>query len=470
MASVEKIKIIVEAEDQATAPISKATEATKKLGKESKNVSKESKKDWGGLGDLFSQVLPRSLQKLSRGFKGTQRQVGRLSKGFKALKTAWAAIGIGVVIMALEEVIGNWQKYSDLLGITSEAGRKQADVEKKQTEQLARTTAELEVYKKTATNVNALELDRVAAVEELSKTLPRLANIDLDAEGSLEKINKAYQDLIDKDNLLIANESDKAEVMQSVEDALKARVVLTDVERQYSSDQVKLGRGRQALEYEDKILKQRAIDVELEFEKEKTKLQERQQGRLTEINLINKRISDELGNQADAAQAIKDAEQAALQAKREAEAERKKILQQQAADAKWLANQRITIAQQTELRLIQDEEQRELRSLEIQHEAAKEELRLRGGTLTDKLFLEQKYLMDKEEITNGFKERADEKTAEEEEKLKQDTATLKAALATDQENEILAVQNKYAKLQELAVKDSKESKDLLDQQGIEEKV
>ena len=76
--------------------------------------------------------------------------------------------------------------------------------------------------------------------------------------------------------------------------------------------------------------------------------------------------------------------------------------------------------------------------------------------------------MDKEEITNGFKERADEKTAEEEEKLKQDTATLKAALATDQENEILAVQNKYAKLQELAVKDSKESKDLLDQQGIEE--
>tara|TARA_R110000803_G_scaffold108539_1_gene176858 strand:+ start:13025 stop:14962 length:1938 start_codon:yes stop_codon:yes gene_type:complete len=467
MATVDKIKIIVEAEDKATAPISNATEATKKLGKESKKVSKESKKDWGGLGDLFSQVLPRSLQKLSRGFKGTQRQVGRLSKGFKALKSAWSAIGIGVVIMALEEVIGNWQKYSDLLGITSEAGRKQADVEKKQTEQLARTTAELEVYKKTATNVNALELDRLAAVEELSKTLPRLANIDLDAEGSLEKINKAYQDLIDKDNLLIANESDKAEVMQSVEDALKARVVLTDVEREYSRDQVKLGRGKQALEYEDKILKQRAIDVELEFEKEKTKLQERQQGRLTEINLINKRISDELGNQADAAQAVKDAEQAALQTKREAEAERKRILQQQAADAKWLANQRITIAQQTELRLIQDEEQRELRSLEIQHEAAKEELALRGGTLLDKLALEQSYLMDKEAIENDYKDRAAEQTALDDQKAKDDAATLKAALATDQENEILAVQNKYAKLQELAVADSDESKKLTEKSRLE---
>lgn len=460
MASVEKIKIVVVADDKASAPISNATEATKNLGKETKKITKESKADWGGLGDLFSGVLPRSLQKLSRGFKGTQRQVGRLSKGFKVLKSAWASIGIGVVIMALEEVIGNWQKYSDLLGITSEAGRKQAEVEKKQTEQLARTTAELEVYKKTATDVNALELDRVAAVEELAKTLPRLANIDLKAEGSIDKINEAYADLLRKDKLLIANEQDKAEVMQSVTDALETRVRLTTGEMLSKREYIKLNMFEKADEYEANILKQRAIDVELEFEQKKSDSQERQKVRLTEINLINKRISDELGNQADAAQAVKDAEQAALQAKRDAEAERKKILQQQAADAKWLANQRITIAQQTELRLIQDEEQRQLRSLEIQHETAKEELKARGGTLTDLLALEQNYLMDREGIANDFKERADEKKAEEDEKLKQDAATLTAALATDQENEILQVQAKYAKLQELAKADSEESKQL----------
>ena len=467
MATVNKIQIVVEAEDKATAPISNATEATKNLGKETKKITKESKKDWGGLGDLFSQVLPRSLQKLSRGFKGTQRQVGRLSKGFKALKSAWAAIGIGVVIMALEEVIGNWQKYSDLLGITSEAGRKQAEVEKKQTEQLARTTAELEVYKKTATDVNALELDRLAAVEELSKTLPRLANIDLDAEGSIEKINEAYADLLRKDELLIANEQDKADVMAAVEEALQTRVRLTTGEMLSKREYIKLGMFEKADEYEANILKQRAIDVELEFQQKKSDLQERQKVRLTEINQINKRISDELGNQADAAQAVKDAEQAALQAQREAEAERKKILQQQAADAKWLANQRITIAQQTELRLIEDDEQRQLRSLEIQHETAKEELKARGGTLTDLLALEQNYLMDREGITNDFKERADEKKAEEEEKLKEDAATLKAALATDQENEILQVQERYAKLQELAEADSEESKQLTEKSRLE---
>ncbi len=468
MATVNKIQIVVEAEDKATAPISRATEATKRLGEQSRKITKESKKDWGGLGDLFSQVLPRSLQKLSRGFKGTQRQVGRLAKGFKALKSAWAAMGIGVVILALEEVISNWSKYSDMLGLTSEAGRKQVEVEKKQTEQLARTTAELEVYKKTATDVNALELDRVAAVKELAKTLPRLANIDLNAEGSIEKINEAYADLLRKDDLLIANEQDKADVMKSVQDALTARVVLTDIERQYSSDQVKLGRGKQALEFEANILKQRAIDIELEFEKEKEDLQVRQQGRLTEINLINKRISDELGTQADAAETLREEEQAVLQTQREAEAERKRIAQQKEADIKWLANQRITIAQETELRLIQDEEQRELRSLEIQHEAAKEELRIRGGTLTDKLLLEQNYLMDKEELTNGYKERADEKATEEDEKAKQDKATLTAALATDQQNELLQVQDRYSKLQELAVKDGEESKKLAEQLGIEE--
>tara|TARA_R100001369_G_scaffold73186_1_gene101698 strand:+ start:855 stop:2789 length:1935 start_codon:yes stop_codon:yes gene_type:complete len=467
MGTVNKIQIVLEAEDKATAPISKATEATKNLGKQTKKITKESKADWGGLGDLFSQVLPRSLQKLTRGFKGTQRQVGRLSKGFKALKSAWAAIGIGVVIMALEEVIGNWQKYSDLLGITSEAGRKQAEVEKKQTEQLARTTAELEVYKKTATDVNALELDRVAAVKELAKTLPRLANIDLNAEGSIDKINESYADLILKDELLIANEQDKADVMQAVTDALTTQNKLTAGEMLSKREFVKLGMLEKAREFEANILKQRAIDIELKFEKEKTDLQERQQGRLTEINQINKRISDELGNQADAAQSTRDAEQAALQTQREAEAERKRIEQQKAADVKWLANQRITIAQQTELRLIQDEEQRQLRSLEIQHETAKEELKARGGTLTDLLVLEQNYLMDREGITNDFKVRADEKKEEEEEKLKQDAATLTAALATDQENEILQVQERYAKLQELAVKDSEESKQLTEKSRLE---
>ena len=460
MATVNKIQIVVEAEDKATAPISRATEATKRLGEQSRKITKESKKDWGGLGDLFSQVLPRSLQKLSRGFKGTQRQVGRLAKGFKVLKSAWAAMGIGVVIMALEEVISNWSKYSDMLGLTSEAGRKQVEVEKKQTEQLARTTAELEVYKKTATDVNALELDRVAAVKELAKTLPRLANIDLNAEGSIEKINEAYADLLRKDDLLIANEQDKADVMKSVEEALKTRVTLTAGEMMSKRSYIELQEFEKAREFEANILKQRAIDVELEFEKEKEDLQVRQQGRLTEINLINKRISDELGTQADAAETLREEEQAVLQTQREAEAERKRIAQQKEADIKWLANQRITIAQETELRLIQDEEQRELRSLEIQHEAAKEELKIRGGTLTDKLLLEQNYLMDKEELTNGYKERADEKATEEDEKAKQDKATLTAALATDQENELLQVQDRYAQLLELAVKDSQDYIDL----------
>ena len=65
MGSVNHLKIIVEAEDEATEPIERVTAATRRLGDETKRTTKQSKKDWGGLGDLFGQVLPRNLQSLT---------------------------------------------------------------------------------------------------------------------------------------------------------------------------------------------------------------------------------------------------------------------------------------------------------------------------------------------------------------------------------------------------------------------
>ena len=46
-----------------------------------KRIRKGGKKDWGGFVDIFSNLLPRGMQRTIRGFKSTTRSVGRLSKG-----------------------------------------------------------------------------------------------------------------------------------------------------------------------------------------------------------------------------------------------------------------------------------------------------------------------------------------------------------------------------------------------------
>ena len=98
--------------DKAT---NEAIENIEAVGKAGKRASRETKKNWGGVTDLFSSVLPRGLQRTVRQFKSTTRSVGRLSKGFKVLKAAWAAVGIGAIIIALELLVENWDKVTDAI-------------------------------------------------------------------------------------------------------------------------------------------------------------------------------------------------------------------------------------------------------------------------------------------------------------------------------------------------------------------
>ena len=468
MGSVNHLKIIVEAEDEATEPIERVTAATRRLGDETKKTTKQSKKDWGGLGDLFGQVLPRNLQSLTRGFKGTQRQVGRLSKGFKVLKAAWASIGIGLIILALEELIDGWDRYSEILGFTTQQQKKEVKAQEQVTKAQIAATAELDRYIETAQDANATERDRVAALEELTKSFPQLAGLEL---GSLETnmaINQAMADHL----AMIKLQSDETVKQEALENRiLKAQeegATLTGEELVGYNQLLKAGQFDLATKLKANILAERQADIELQFADDKKEAIQSQRDTDKEINKIQERITLQIKEQKDLAEDKATAEKDALQLQREAEAARKQAISEAEADAKWLANQRIQIAQETELRLIQDEEQRELRSLEIQHEAAKEELALRGGTLTDKLALEQSYLMDKEAIEGDYAARAEEKRKQQEEKDIADAATLTEALATDQENELQRARDKYAALQELAVVDSQESLDLAEQLGQEE--
>ncbi len=119
MAAEAKVKI--KGEETVTAAAESAGDAVERLERRMGKAGKSAKKDWAGIGDLFSQFLPRGFQRTIRSFKSTQRQIGRLARGFKSLRGAIAATGIGAFVVALGLIVDNWDKISEAITGASDA-------------------------------------------------------------------------------------------------------------------------------------------------------------------------------------------------------------------------------------------------------------------------------------------------------------------------------------------------------------
>ena len=156
-----------------------------------RRTSRETKKDWGGVTDLFSSVLPRGLQRTVRQFKSTNRSVGRLSKSFKVLKAAWASIGIGLIIIALEQIVENWDKITEALGYYNKEAEATKVLNQEIANDQAKLSRELIIYATQIRNIATSEIERAAAVEELNKALG--GGIDVEArQGNANETGKCF--------------------------------------------------------------------------------------------------------------------------------------------------------------------------------------------------------------------------------------------------------------------------------------
>ena len=470
MASSEQVKIILVSEDNASASIKDATQAVKDLGAESKKITKGSKKDWSGLGDLFGKVLPRNLQSLMRGFKGTQRQVGRLAKGFKALKAAWASIGIGLILIALEELISNWDTITDSINGVTKASKQQLATDTKILEVQSKITSQLAAHKVILDSETATILDKNAALAEMAKMMPELADLKLGDEGAMQVINDAYDDLLEKEGLL----QDNAAKQKAHNDAIIASktesVKLTATEWATYNNLVRDG-GRANIDLAEnfrlKTLATREAKVQAEFAQEEADLLKIQLANISKINKIDEKTTIILSDQAAEQKRILDLEKEQAEAAREAEAARKRSQQSREADEKWLANERVRIAEEASIRLIADDEKRELKALKIQQDKQAKELLLKGGAWQDLMALEEEFEVERKEITDRFA--AEKKAQEDQDELdaEADALELKTQVQTDQQNELDALAIFFEEKKLLTEKDSEDYKTLVQQQADE---
>ena len=420
--------------DNITGPVEKATKSLDELqekaeeaGKKVKKGGKEAKKDWEGVADLFSGLLPRGLTKTIRQFKSTKRSIGRLSKGFKGLKSAIASTGIGLLVVALGQLVANWDKITGAI---------------------TRASSETE--------------DLVAE----NKELVQAANDQLDAISATENILR-LQGATEEDILALR--------MAATDEAIAAQRVMIDSLKQQKEEQVKAAqtasdavKGILMLLTIPVAAALKAVDeisaglVRLGVLSEATNFADDFYGGIGDM------LFDPEGIEEEGQEAIDEAERKLQQLentragyqlranKNEADAEAKAqkarddAAKKKEDDAQYLADRLLQIQQDMYLAMIEDDIKRQKERRRLQYEADQAELKARGATLSQLLVLKQQYDMDIAAIDQQAQDQKDAKEKERLDKEAQLREELRQKDLTDRQLEEEAAFAEFQRREELA--------------------
>lgn len=197
--------------------IEKMKEGMDDAKKKAKETSEESKKDWGALGELFQDFLPRNLQRTIRSFKMTQRSVRNAGRSFKVLRGAIISTGIGALIVGLTELIDKWDQVSDWLGITSQAQRDHEEAVRKTNEAVTEQSILLGNQVQILEDVNVPLEEREAVLAQMARTVQGLTDLDLEQEGAIDRVTAAVQ----RQNALLETETMLKEKKRALQDRLQ---------------------------------------------------------------------------------------------------------------------------------------------------------------------------------------------------------------------------------------------------------
>lgn len=415
------VNINIVSKDKASGPIRKASRSVKQLGKDASKAGRQAKQDWGGLGDLFSGLLPRGLQSTLRGFKGAQRQIGRLSKSFKVLKGAIAATGLGLLVVALGEIVANWDSITGAITSASDETEKQVELAKEQVDlaqenldAISRTENILKLQGKTEEEI--LEMRMAATDEAIAAQKIQIEALKQRKEEEIEATERARTATM----AIVAMATAPITAVLAMIDNLTGQLAGLGV----------LDEGTNLVGgYLEGAADLLGFDVE-EVTEEGDKTIKAAEDQLEKLE--NTRAGYQLRKNKNEEDAEKQA-----QAKRDRAAEQEK------ADAEFRAQQLEKIERDMELRRIQDDEARELRKREMQYEDDQATLKERGATLEELAKLEEQYNMDREDISKKYSDQRKAKEQQEAEARQALEDELFEAGLSDYDRELMQLQQLY---------------------------
>lgn len=451
MAKNAKLDMTVDVVNNTEAGLVEVEKSVDRTAKAMQKAGKKTSKNWAGLGDLFSSLLPRGMQRTIRSFKSTQRSVGRLSKSFTMLRGAMMGILTGGLIIALEKVIENWDSILDAIrGVSEEEKRlnEQQTRHKEQTNQIvAANRAHLEVVQ----DINASDQERQFALQAMAKEMGVLKELDLESATAQAEITQAYKDHIRLTKLQGDALADQELLTKKINEGKQVSNKLSFAEISVYNNLAQSISIAYAEEYKRKTLaeKQNAAIAE------QNAIVERQKVTNAEIAEIESRIEETLGKQLEKKQQAQKVEADLKKTKAESEREAE-------ANAKYLANLEKTLSEEILLAGIEDEEKRQLKVLELRNEEQKKKAEAAGATAAQLLQIDEAYQLEKEAVEKSF---SDAKKARDDDDKQR---TLDAQQSLQDELEMIRTKATDVELTEIQMKFEEEMLMSLDAQAKEE--
>ncbi len=218
MAQEIEVTLIVHTQEA----VSELEEFAEQLNQTDKKIQKSARNASDGykeLANVFTRLLPRSMQGLIRNFNQTQRSVNRASKSVKLFNKAWIATGFGAAVVVLGELVANWDSISEAIGLTNKEMEDEIILQKKITEQTLKFNQSSEPYidilQSTSSSIN----QRVAATDELVKLMPELNGLDLTSEQGMVALNAALAENVRLTEIRVRQQELEDQLREAGEDA-----------------------------------------------------------------------------------------------------------------------------------------------------------------------------------------------------------------------------------------------------------
>lgn len=291
-------KVVAEVED-AKQSIKEVGDEVEELKRKSKKAASASSKEFGNFANLFSGLLPRNIQMMIRKFQSTQRAVGRLGRSLKFLKGAFAGLGIGLLLLALESLIDNWETITNLLtGVDKKQEEYNKRIEAGTSAVESYVTANQQYIDSVNDSTESADL-RNQALATMGARLREVQNLDITTADGLERFNLAVERQIELEGL----QGQQQKTLQAIED--KRRQSADDA---LTTLDLLLSKRQRAQKVDDA---QTAIDIEI------NELKEEYNGLILEQIALEADRTAEIERQNEAARIQREAEQARLELEKE---------------------------------------------------------------------------------------------------------------------------------------------------------
>jgi hypothetical protein len=393
------------------------------VGKSASKTGKLAGLAMGPLDQVFGG-LPSKLMAARKGVQG-------LNLSFKGMKAAIMSSGIGILVVALGEIIANWEAITDAIGVTSEAARQLEQDQKQLNATMVAATAATQPYLDIINDTTQSIENRRTAHDQLSKVVEAAKGIDIESADGMQRLADATRDYVAQQTL----QQQLAQVNEKI--AGKEQEILEQKTKWYNWGLNAEGKAAQLEKQRQKIRESMQP-----LEKERNRIIQNQ------IQLQNK-LNKELEDQREAEKQKRLDDEAAAKAEREAEARRQRLAQ---ARRERLNREEQAIARR-EKQAIQTnmtEEELFLDELERQEQAELATVKSEEAKAAIREFYAQKFVEYIDQLNDKEQERQDKIDADQLKNQQAVTEALNKQRMSAREVEQADLETHYDKLHEQA--------------------